>query len=155
MREASISATARHLDLSRERLRQLQAEGVIEPLPGGGFDIDATRIRYIRWLRDRPVRSSRHDELYAARTELARTRNKALMHELLPYDEVVEAITGMAGWFVSTLEGMPFAMARHDRPLRETLQAWVRRTREMLADRTERVADTLEKTGRSPDVWRV
>jgi hypothetical protein len=65
---SSISATATHLDLSRERLRQLEVEGVIERQPGGGFDIDRARRDYIRWLRARPARSgAKYDSLYAAR----------------------------------------------------------------------------------------
>lgn len=46
-------STAIHLDPSRERLRALVAEGVIEQAPGGGFDLDKARRAYIRWLRQR------------------------------------------------------------------------------------------------------
>lgn len=49
--------------LSRERLRALVAEGVIEQAPGGGFDLDKARRAYIRWLRQRPTRSASQDGL--------------------------------------------------------------------------------------------
>jgi hypothetical protein len=52
-----------HLDPSRERLRALVAEGVIEQAPGGGFDLDKARRAYIRWLRQRPTRSASQDAL--------------------------------------------------------------------------------------------
>ena len=103
----SVSATARHLDLSRERLRQLDAEGVIERLPGGGgYDLDETRRRYIRFLRDRPARSGKHDELLAARTRIAELKEAALRDEMMPTWGVHALIDEKIGKLVIGVEGM-------------------------------------------------
>jgi hypothetical protein len=67
---------ANHLDLSRERLRALVAEGVLEQSPGGGFDLDKTRRAYIRFLRQRPARSAGQDALRNAKVKQVELRTQ-------------------------------------------------------------------------------
>jgi len=153
--EASVSETARHLDLSRERVRQLEAERVIERLPSGKFDLDVTRLRYIRFLRERPTRTEKHDTLHEARTRLADLRYRKMANELVPFSEVLLLLEQITAWYVSVLEGLSGAIvqARADRVLREALRAWVFKTRTALADKFAEQRAALEKTGRATDVW--
>jgi hypothetical protein len=51
---------ARHLDLTHPRIAQLaDEEHVFERLPNGRFNLDDSRVRYIRWLRDPERRSAK------------------------------------------------------------------------------------------------
>ena len=47
---AGPTQMAKHIDVDRSYLDRLVGSGVLERLPGG-FDIDATRVRYIEHLR--------------------------------------------------------------------------------------------------------
>ena len=53
----SASALALHLDCSRTYVGKLEAEGVLHRGPDGvGFDPDASRVAYLRFLRrERPL----------------------------------------------------------------------------------------------------
>jgi hypothetical protein len=42
---------AQHLDIAAQRISQLVHKGIIDPPGADGFDVDATRIKYIRHLR--------------------------------------------------------------------------------------------------------
>lgn len=55
------TALGLHLDLSRQRVNQLVDEGVLHRLPAGGFDQDACRVAYVRWLRSDERRASRSE----------------------------------------------------------------------------------------------
>src|SRR5712671_2006142 len=48
----SASAMAAHLDCTRAYIRKLEGEGVQHRAPGGsGFDVDASRVAFVRYLR--------------------------------------------------------------------------------------------------------
>src|SRR5690348_4825636 len=82
----NASALSRHLDVSREQLRRLVANGVLEKRDDG-FDLDDSRLRYIRFLRERPTRSAARDRLIAAQTKLNEQRLAERQHELIRLDE--------------------------------------------------------------------
>ena len=42
---------AQHLDIAAQRISQLVHKGIIDPPGPDGFDVEATRIKYIRHLR--------------------------------------------------------------------------------------------------------
>jgi len=52
----NVSAVARHLFLSPARIRELQAEGVLQRI-NGMLDLDDSRRRYIDHLRQRRPKS--------------------------------------------------------------------------------------------------
>src|ERR1700724_3146237 len=110
----NASVTARHLDLSRARLQALEAEGVIKSLVGGGYDLNDTRVRYIRFLRDRPARSAVGDDLRAAKIkaleaktarEEHRAEQKIIKEMLRIFEEATVAL-------MNRLDGTPAAYAR-------------------------------------------
>ena len=73
--DISVTATqlGRHLDLTRQRIRQLVGDHVIAQLPNGRFDQNDCRLRYLRWLRDperRSVRTQADAEHVKAKTEM-------------------------------------------------------------------------------------
>src|SRR5258705_12715198 len=74
----SASAMAAHLDCTRAYIRKLEGEGVLHCAPGGsGFDVDASRVAYLRYLRRERQQSSRTqaDAAHAnAKTELLQLR---------------------------------------------------------------------------------
>jgi len=56
----SASAMAAHLDCTRAYIRKLEGEGVLHRAPGGsGFDVDASRVAYLRYLRRERQQSPR------------------------------------------------------------------------------------------------
>jgi hypothetical protein len=65
---------ARHLDLTHPRINQLtHEEHVLEQLPDGKYNLDDSRVRYIRWLRDperRTAKSKVDSDFVKAKTEL-------------------------------------------------------------------------------------
>lgn len=141
---SSISATARHLDLSRERLRQLEAEAVIERLPDGGYDLDETRRRYIRFLRDRPARSAKHDELHAARARLIELRVSKMRGELMDVRAALAFLEEkVIGPLFSGLAGVPATFCGRDVKERRRLEAIINQERNAFAAAVEREASAL------------
>jgi hypothetical protein len=115
MEKVSNAALARHLDLSRERIRALTKEGVLKRLPDGTFPIDENRRLYIRFLRDRPVRSAQSDELRAARQRLIESKiareEKALQRDAI--NEAVAFVQETIARFCNKLDALPRAFSRN------------------------------------------
>jgi hypothetical protein len=143
----SLSELARHLLLTREEVRRLIAERLIERRKDGGFDLDAARQSYIRFLRDR--RSSRSE------AEAALQRAKALeielrvgerAHQLIELDEAFAALDDIVGGIVSELSGLPAAASR-DLAVRRHLEGLIHGIRQRAADRLGKQAESLRSTG--------
>jgi hypothetical protein len=135
---SSASATALHLDLSRERLRQLCEEGVIERLPGGTLNLDDARRRYIRWLRDRPVRSAKHDALHEARTALIELRTRRLRNELMDVPVALTHIANVVAPLFLELASIPARHHGRDAAGRRQLQGMIDEARNTFCAGVER-----------------
>lgn len=112
-----VSATevGRHLEMSRQRVGQLEAEGVFPRLANGRFDLTACRIAYIRWLKDENRRGSK--AAGASVFQVARTREieQRIAREdgkLIPIDEVQAGITDILGTYRAELSGVAAASTR-------------------------------------------
>jgi hypothetical protein len=95
---SSVTATqlGRHLDLSRQRIRQLVDEHVIAQLPNGRFDQNDARIRYLRWLRDPERRSAKSEaerDFIRAKTELIDIRIREKRRDVMPTEMAIADMT--------------------------------------------------------------
>ena len=82
-------------------MAKLEAEGVLHRAPdGSGFDVDASRVAYLRYLR-RERRQSPRTEADAdhvkAKTEMLKLRLMEKKRELVRREDVEALIDGIAG----------------------------------------------------------
>ena len=116
----SASALALHLDCSRTYIGKLEAEGVLHR-DGGGFDVDASRVAYLRFLRAERRQSPRGetDRAHAAaKTTLLQIRIEERRRTLVRRDEHEAMIDQMAGLVLTKLGGWPSRIAGTDLVLR-------------------------------------
>jgi hypothetical protein len=107
---------ARHLDLTHPRIAQLaDEEHVLERLPNGKFNLDDSRVRYIRWLRDperRSAKSKADQEFTQAKAELIRIRIAEKQKVLILADEAMDVGEKLIGTMLSAMSGMAPRVAR-------------------------------------------
>ena len=107
---------ARHLDLTHPRIAQLaDEEHVLERLPNGRFNLDDSRVRYIRWLRDperRSAKSKVDQEFTQAKAELIRIRIAEKQKVLMLTDEAMEVGEKLIGTMLTAMGGMAPRVAR-------------------------------------------
>lgn len=120
----SASALALHLDCSPAYLTKLESEGVLHR-DGGGFDIDASRVAYLRYLRRERRQSPRGEA--AAAFQRAKTRKLELEirqreRRLMEVDECFEFIDTLCGTFRSRLHSLPSAVGGRDLQLRKHVE---------------------------------
>lgn len=148
---ASAAVVGRHLLMSRQRVGQLEAEGVFSKSVGGGFALDKCRTAYIRWLKDENRRGSKASGasvFQQARTREIEQRMAREDGKLVPIEAVNAAIDQIVGTFRSELSGVAAASTR-DLELRQTidgnLNAAIERCREGLSS-----AEIDLRAGRDP-----
>jgi hypothetical protein len=112
-----VSATevGRHLDMSRQRVGQLQAEGVFPRLDDGRFDLNICRIAYIRWMKDENRRGTKASGASRVSESRARAIEQRIAREdgrLIETDDVFAAVADILGTFRSELAGVPAATTR-------------------------------------------
>lgn len=100
--KVSKSEIARHLDLSRVRVAGLVADGVLKSR-NGTFDLDESRVSYIRFLRDREVRSAKSDDLRASRQRLIET--KIIREQETMKKEAIDIALSMSEEFMAKVCG--------------------------------------------------
>jgi len=138
----SASELSRHLDVSREQIRRLIAQGVLQHAPDGRFNIDACRIAYIRHLRAKPVEANK---LIEARVRLAELRAQRLRESMMDVPAALAFLAEIIGPFVSGLSGVPAEFCGRDLQARRRLQAIIDRHRNEFADLIERKMAELKK----------
>lgn len=113
---ASATEVGRRLDLSRQRVGQLEAEGVFKRIEGTTrFDVGACTIAYIRWLRDenrRGSKSSGASVFQQARTREIEQRIAREDGKLVPIEEVQAGVADILGTYRAELSGVPAASTR-------------------------------------------
>lgn len=139
---ASQSEVAAHLDLSQQAVSKLKKAGVL-PAPSGrgGYDLDASRLAYIRNLRESAAGrdSSRIGSLEAERARLASAqaeaqerKNAVERGDLVPFREfhsrVLDTMHRVAGF----LDHLPLRLAGADYKLRKRLEDSLNEAREEL-----------------------
>jgi hypothetical protein len=115
---ASASELSRHLDVSREQVRRLVAQGLIERLPDGRFDLDRCRQSYIRHLRAQTHSGS--EPLTAARIKLIELRTAKMRAGLMNMPAALAFLTDM----MSELFVMLIAMVAHESRNRDERRRW-------------------------------
>jgi hypothetical protein len=109
-------ALARHLDLTHPRIHQLADDmHVLARLPDGRFDLDDSRIRYIRWLRDaerRTAKSKVDSDFVKAKTELIAIWVREKKWELIEFFEAMDMGEKLIGTTLTAMGGMATRVAR-------------------------------------------
>ncbi|MGF3026702.1 hypothetical protein ACQVP2_28270 [Methylobacterium aquaticum] len=122
-------ALAAHLDLTKQRIGQLADEGVLPRLADGSYDLEASRLAYIRWLRSedrKAVQTAANDRLNSARVEQLELRNEREREALLRHarTEALALIDEFAGPLRSDLLSIP-ARLTNDLVLRRQLEGQI------------------------------
>jgi hypothetical protein len=144
---ANLSEASRHLLLTREMVRRLVAERIIERRADGSFDLDQARQAYIRHLRDRRSdRGAAEAALQLAKAREIELRTAERARELIEFDEACAALDDIVGGIVSELVGLPAAATR-DLTMRKHLENLINGIRQRTADRIGRQAESLRSTG--------
>jgi hypothetical protein len=110
----SASSLALHLDCSRTYMGKLEAEGVIQR-QGDGFDLNAARVAYLRFLRRERQRLPRHEadaDYASAKAALLRIRIAEKQRELVRRADVDALIDGICGVVLTHLSGMAARCSR-------------------------------------------
>jgi hypothetical protein len=132
----SASALAQHLDCTRAYVGKPEAEDVIQR-QGDGFPLDASRTRYIRFLRTERARSPKHEadaELARAKAEtlqLKLAREKKQIVTKTDYDAIIDEFAGVV---LTALSGLPARCApRGDLAIRRSIERVVFEVRAEIA----------------------
>jgi hypothetical protein len=142
----SAQAMALHLGMARPSLDVLLADRIIEKLPNGRFDIDATRVKYIQHLR-RARRTSPETTARAAYDQ-AKAHDLAVRSAirdgtLMETDEAMAIIDELMGILLTGLSGMAARITR-DMEVRRAIDREVYNLRQALADKCAQRAAALE-----------
>src|SRR5258707_9576012 len=141
----SASALAQHLDCSRTYIGKLEAEGVLHRAPdGSGFDIDASRVAYLRFLRRERRQSPRGEadaDLQRAKSELIRLRIAEKQRHLIPLEEAVGHMDEVVGLFLSRLSGFASRCGGRDLTVRRAIDQAVYDLRLEISEAATKLAD--------------
>ena len=144
-----VNATvlAAHLDLTKTRIRQLVKEGVLRRRTDGSFDLDQSRISYIRWLRSADRRASKSAS--ASRVQDARARQIELENarrdaELCEVAEAIAFVDEVIGPLKSELLGFSARVTR-DLELRQKIEIEITGVLQRASDRWASEAAELRR----------
>ena len=144
----SMETVARHLFVSRERVRQLVGEGVIQLLPDGKLDQDRARLAYLQHLRDRPQRSQAQDEWRAAKAREVELRLAERAHQLIERPAATEVVEDVLATLLVGLQGLAARVGGRDLALRRKIDDEIYRIRKEAAARIKAHAESLRETGK-------
>ena len=143
----SASALALHLDCSRAYLTKLECEGVLRR-DGGGFDLDASRLAYIRHLRRERQQSPRSEADAAfqrAKTRMLELKIAKQEHVLMMTDEAMDMVETLIGQFRTGLGSLPARIAGRDLQKRRLIESYCNEILQGIADEANRQAAELER----------
>jgi hypothetical protein len=105
-----------HLGCTRQNIARLTAEGIVERRADGRYDQTASRLKYIRHLRER-----KRSERSAIDTEVSKRRARLLdlkiarqEREMISMQEHRHVIDTLAGILLTGLGSLPAAMGGND-----------------------------------------
>ena len=129
---ATQAEVAAHLDLSQQAVSKLKNQSVISAGAGGrGYDLDVTRVAYIRHLRNSAAGrdSSKVGSLEAERARLAREQadkvamdNAERRKELASLPDMTGAVIGVISLAVTELQKVGMIVAKGDHKLRRRIE---------------------------------
>jgi hypothetical protein len=142
----SASALALHLDCSATYVAKLEAEGVLHRAPdGSGFDVDASRVAYLRYLRRekrQSPRSEAHADHVKVKTEILQLRLMEKRRELVWQVDVGRSMACIAGVTLTALSSLPARCApRGDLATRRNIERVVFEVRTEMANVCQQMAD--------------
>ena len=111
----SAAALARCCDLSKQRVGQLESEGIFVRNAAGVFDLEQNITSYVRYLRDERrahSRSAAGERAHQARAREIELRIAREEGQLIPIDEVSTGIADILGTYRAELSGVAAASTR-------------------------------------------
>jgi phage terminase Nu1 subunit (DNA packaging protein) len=131
-----VTEMARHLDLSPQRLNKLVDEGTLARPGKGGFDRDATRVAFIRHLRETKIAQGNagNGSYAAARAKLTAEQTAAVAFK----NELAK------GGYVKT-EDVDACFVRHAGVVRERVITLPSAAPELVGLEVEAIADKLRE----------
>ena len=135
---------AQHLGFERPNLTRLIGLGVIENRPDGRFDLDDTRIRYIRHLREARRLSPKSEadaDFQKAKAELIRLRIAEKQRKLIDAEEAFAQIDEMVGMFLTGLSGFAARCGGRDLATRRAIDQAVFDLRHDISEAATKLAD--------------
>jgi hypothetical protein len=126
-------------------IRKLEGEGVLHRAPGGsGFDVDASRVAYLRYLRRERRQSPRSEadaDFQRAKSELIRLRIAEKQRHLIPLEEAVGHMDEVVGLFLSRLSGFAARCGGRDLATRRAIDQAVYDLRLEISEAATKLAD--------------
>jgi hypothetical protein len=145
------NSLATHLGMSRQNVARLTAEAIIEQRSDGNYDQTASRLKYIKHLREHhrhTPRSAADVSHIGAKTEMLQLKLAERRRELMPTVEHNAMIDAMAGLVLTHLGGWPARIGGADLGLRRRADALLRELRVEISQAASAVADAA---GEPPD----
>ena len=139
----NASALALHLDCGRTYIHKLEAEGVLHRAPDG-FDLDASRVAYLRFLRRERRQSPRSEadaDFQRAKSELIRLRIAEKQRQLIPLEEAVSHMDEVVGLFLWHLSGFAARCGGRDLAVRRAIDQAVYDLRLEISEAATKLAD--------------
>ena len=140
----SASTLAQHLDCSRAYIAKLATEGVLHRAGGSGFDLDASRVAYLRFLRRERRQSPRGEadaDFQRAKSELIRLRIAEKKKVLIEAEEAYAEMERLVGMFLSGLSGFAARCGGRDLAVRRAIDQAVFDLRLEISEAASKLAD--------------
>jgi hypothetical protein len=140
---ATVTALSLHLDCSREQIQRLEKQGVIERLPTGNFDLDASRVRVLRHLRERKSPGEFRNRYEAAKA-IREERKVALEgRELCLMSDFATTQETMTALVFAAMDAAATRLHPHDRAERRRVEQEFTIAKECVSVAFRRLADDL------------
>ena len=147
---ATVTALSLHLDVSREQIVRLEKQGVIERLPSGDFDLDESRWRYLRHLRQRSPPGEHRKAFEQARAQRERLKLLKETSEVVYTRELGEASDQLVYVVLNRLSPLPAQIGGQDLKLRRLVEDKLGIARDGMSRDMLKLADDLDKgTGKA------
>ena len=148
---ATPNGLATHLGCTRQNIARLTAEAIIQQRSDGHYDQTASRLRYIKHLREQhrhTPRSAADAAHVAVKTEMLQLRLMEKKRELVRRADVDALIGSIAGVTLTHLSSLPARCApRGDLAIRRGIERVVFEIRTEIANACQAMAD---KNGEPP-----
>ena len=125
---ATQKEIAKHIDVSERHIRRMLKDGILPPSKPGGYNLEACRIAYIRYLRGvssgqikqamGPV-DTEEDGDYTLLLEKEKYREKKRQNDLeeqlvAPVSSLTEALEKTAAQVIPIMDALPLEMKRRN-----------------------------------------
>jgi hypothetical protein len=140
----TANSLATHLGMTRQNVALLTANAVVEQRSDGCYNQTASRLRYIKHLREhhrQTPRSAADAAHVAVKTEMLQLKLMEKRNELAKRDDHDAMIDRVAGIVLTHLGGWPARVAGTDLGLRRRAEAVLRELRTDVAKACSKAAD--------------